>query len=98
MMAARAFASAPFTESKIQALVFGSEKPGKKQPVHGGVLRQVLTQFPTHLDFAPTNFVRAVPVPFSHFCSSLLGSVTGGNWASADPAISSAPIVLNAIL
>src|SRR5262245_60607462 len=91
-MAAAAFASAPFAVSKTQLKVVGSAKPGPKQPPYAPiVLRAVLMHFEIHLLFALTDFVSAVPVLFSHFCSSFVGSVTGGNWASADPTISSAP-------
>src|SRR5262245_50340053 len=83
MIAARAFGSAPFTESLRQVFVAGSVNPGPAQPVYGPmVFRAALMHFDTHFALAPVILTSAEPVPFSHFCSSLFGSVTGGNCAS----------------
>src|SRR5262245_50378988 len=85
MIAGRAFGSAPLTESLMQVFVAGSVNPGPAQGVYGPmVFRAALMHFDTHFALAPVSFTSAEPVPFSHFCSSLLGSVTGGNCASAD--------------
>src|SRR5437868_7404309 len=80
-MEARAFASTPFTGSWMQASAVGSAY-GAKHPLYGpDVLRWVAKHFPAHLDFFPTNFASAFPVPDSHFTSSL---VTPAGCANAD--------------
>src|SRR6516165_6811857 len=83
-MPAPAFASAPLSEPVMQALGVGSVYAGSLQPVYGPeVLRAVAKHFEMHFDLLPTNFVIVLPVVASHFCSSLVGSVTCADTAVA---------------
>src|SRR4029077_2831445 len=68
---------------------------GGKQSVYGPlVLRCVAMHFATHFPFEPTNFARVLPVPDSHFCSSLLGSVI---CAGTDVASKNKPVAAIAV-
>src|SRR5262249_8513244 len=64
-----------------------------KHPVYGPmVLRAVGMHFPTHFALAEVNFDKVFPVLDSHFTSSFVGSVMGGNCASTRVPIRHSPV------
>src|SRR5262245_20217968 len=68
----RAFASAPFSGSRMHVVVLGSVKPGGRHPVKGPeVVRAFAKHFWAYFNFLPMNVVVALADPVWHFSCTL---------------------------